>query len=118
MATGASSMRCTTGSPSLPSWKSPSVSNGGVPCWRAFGEEIVMADARQHGQFGSGNERRGDFAVGCRQSHLVGVGKQDSHRNPHALEAFRIEALYDARGHHEDGFHSRDAEIVLGVSQR
>src|SRR4029077_7998527 len=53
-----------------------------------------------------------------RRSDLVGVAKQDSHRSPDALEAFRIEALYDARGHHEDCFHSGNAEIVLAVSER
>ena len=36
-----------------------------------------MADMRQHREFGSGNERRGDFAVGCGRSDLVGVAKQD-----------------------------------------
>ena len=80
--------------------------DGGVARWRAFGEEIVMADARQHGQFGAGNERRGDFAVGRGRGDLVGVAQKDRDRKPHALEAFRIEALDDARGHHERRFHS------------
>ena len=76
-----------------------------------------MADMRQHGQSGAGNERRGDFAVGRGRGDLVGVAQKDRDRKPHPLEAFRIEALDDARGHHKRGPHSRDAEIVLGVGE-
>ena len=41
-------------------------------------EEIVMADMRQRGELGAGNERRGDLAVGRGRRDLVGVAKKDA----------------------------------------
>ena len=88
-----------------------------VPRERAFGEEVVVADMRQRREVGSRNQRRGDFAIGRGRGDLVGVAEEDSDRGPHALEAFRIEALDQSRGHHEGGFDAGDAEIVLDVGK-
>ena len=76
-----------------------------------------MADMRQHGQSGARNERRRDFAVGRGRGDLVGVAQKDRDRKPHPPQALGIEALDDARGHHEGCFNSGYAEIVLGVSK-
>ena len=77
----------------------------------------VPPDARQHGQLGSGNERRRDLAVGCGRSDLVSVAQNDRDWSSEALETIGIEALDDGRSHHEGCFDSGYAEIVLRVSE-
>jgi len=50
-----------------------------------FGKEVIVADMRQRREFGSGDERRGDLAIGCRRATFVGVAEKDTHGGRMAL---------------------------------